>query len=338
VVAPASVASALAALDLGADAAMDRAIAKTLGFTADNGKDAMQALRTAAKELGAAPSGQGPLAFANAVFVDPAGGIDPAAISKLEDAGVVARTASLAEPAGIAAVNDWVSGQTAGLIPTILTDPIPDAALVALNALHFKDKWLAPFDKRLTSTQPFHLVGGKTSDVPMMRISAEVPLRQDDRFMGVALPYVTEGYSLVVVTTKTEPANVTDFASVADWLTGKDLDKGKVELSLPKFTAAATSRLLHHLDKRGLAEGRSPTAFSGLSAKPLDITDIVQKSLIKVDEEGTEAAAATAVTVTRALVTDVTSMVVDKPFIFALRDDKHGLILLAGYVGDPGNP
>jgi serine protease inhibitor len=338
VVAPASVASALAALDLGADAAMDRAIAKTLGFTADNGKDAMQALRTAAKELGAAPSDQGPLAFANAVFVDPAGGIDPAAISKLADAGVVARTASLAEPAGIAAVNDWVSGQTAGLIPTILTDPIPDAALVALNALHFKDKWLAPFDKRLTSTQPFHLVGGKTSDVPMMRISAEVPLRQDDRFIGVALPYVTEGYSLVVVTTKTEPANVTDFASVADWLTGKDLDKGKVELSLPKFTAAATSRLLHHLDKRGLAEGRSPTAFSGLSAKPLDITDIVQKSLIKVDEEGTEAAAATAVTVTRALVTDVTSMVVDKPFIFALRDDKHGLILLAGYVGDPGNP
>src|SRR5262249_14943676 len=114
--------------------------------------------------------------------------------------------------------------------------------------------------------------------------------------------------------------------------------KTKIELSLPKFNAASTARLLPHLDKLGLAEGRSPTAFNGLSAKPVAITDVIQKSLIKVDAEGTEAAAATAVTVTRALVTDVTSMVVDKPFIFALRDDKHGLILLAGYVGDPSNP
>jgi serine protease inhibitor len=338
VVSPGSVAAALAFLELGADEGMDRAIAKTLGFAVDGGKDAMQALRTAAKELAAAPAGQGPLAFGNAIFVDPAGGITDAAIAKLQDAGVVARTASLGEPAGIAAVNDWVSGQTAGLIPTILTDPIPNAALVALNALHFKDKWLSPFDKRLTSTQPFHLVGGKTNDVSMMRISTEVPIKQDDRFIAAALPYASDGYSLMIVTTKAEPADIADFTPVANWLAATDLNKGKLELSLPKFTATATARLLPHLDKLGLAEGHSPTAFRGLSAKPIDITDVIQKNLIKVDEEGTEAAAATAVTVTRALVTDVTSMVVDKPFIFALRDDKHGLILLAGYVGDPTNP
>src|SRR5579872_2891352 len=70
VVSPGSVAAALAFLDLGAGEGMDRAIAKTLGFAVDGGKDAMQALRTAAKELAAAPAGQGPLAFGNAIFVD----------------------------------------------------------------------------------------------------------------------------------------------------------------------------------------------------------------------------------------------------------------------------
>ena len=196
VVAPSSVASALAFLDLGSDAAMDRAIAKTLGFSSEGSKDAMQALRTAAKELAAAPAGQGPLAFGNAIFVDPAGDVDA---TKLRDAGVLVESASLGEPSGIAKVNAWVSTQTAGLIPTILSDPIPNAALVALNALHFKDKWQSPFDKRLTATQPFDLVGGKTNDVAMMRLSAEVPIRQDDRFIAAALPYVTDGYSLVVV-------------------------------------------------------------------------------------------------------------------------------------------
>lgn len=338
VVAPGSLASALAFLDLGADAAMDRAIVKTLGFAAADGQAAMQSLRAAAKELAGTPPGQGPLAFGNAIFVDPASGIEPAAIAKLEAAGVTAHTAALGEAAGIAAVNDWVSGQTAGLIPTILTDPIPDAALVALNALHFKDKWQVPFDARLTSSQPFHLVGGKTADASMMRLSADLSSRHDDRFVAVALPYQTEGYSLVLVTTKAEPAAVADFAPVTAWLTGKDFEKAKVELSLPKFSAAQTNRLLPHLDRLGLADGHSPTAFNGLSAKPLDITDVVQKIVLKVDEEGTEAAAGTAVTMSRALRVDTISMTVDKPFIFALRDDRHGLILLAGYVGDPTSP
>jgi serine protease inhibitor len=335
VIAPASLASALAFLDLGADAAMDRAIVKTLGFAPGDGQAAMQSLRAAAKDLAGTPSGQGPLAFGNAIFVDPAGGIEPAAIAKLEAAGVTARTAALGEAAGIAAVNDWVSGQTAGLIPTILSDPIPNAALVALNALHFKDKWYQPFPARLTSPQPFHLVGGKTADVAMMRLSADLASRQDDRFVAIALPYETEGYSLVVVTTKAEPAAVADFAPVAAWLTGKDFQKAAVELSLPKFGATATNRLLPHLDRLGLAEGYSPTAFNGLSAKPLPITDVVQKTVIKVDEEGTEAAAGTAVTMSRGMRVDTLGVVVDKPFIFALRDDKRGLILLAGYVGDP---
>lgn len=336
IVSPASLAAVFAFLDLGADAAMDQAIIKTLGFATQDGQAAMQSLRVTAKDLATAPPGEGPLAFANAIFVDPAGGIDEAALAELHAAGMEARTAELGETAGIAAVNDWVSEQTAGLIPEILTEPIPGASLVALNALYFKEKWLEAFDPKLTSDQPFRVVGGDTAVVPMMsRPAADLAFRQDDRFVAVALPYKTDGYSFVVVTTKEGPAAVEDFAPAASWLTGMDFHESQVELSLPKFQTSMTADLLVHLDRLGLAEGRSPTAFEGFSATPMDISEVVQKTIITVDEEGTEAATATAVTATRALSSDTIRMVVDKPFIFALRDDKRGLILLVGYFGVP---
>jgi serine protease inhibitor len=335
-VSPASLAMVFAFLDLGADAGMDRAIIKTLGFAPQDGPAAMQALRAAGKVLAAAPPAQGPLALANAIFVDPAGGVDEAALAKLQAAGMEARTAELCEPLGIAAVNDWVSRRTFGLIPEILTEPIPGASLVALNALHFKEKWLEAFDPNLTSDQPFHLVGGDIAKMPMMlRGAANLAFRQDDRFVAVALPYKAAGYSLVILTTKGGPAAVAEFAPVANWLTGIDFLESLVELSLPKFQTRMTADLLAHLDRLGLAEGRSPTAFKGFSAEPMDISDVVQKTVITVDEEGTEAAAATAVTATRALRSDTVKMVVDKPFIFALRDDRRGLILLVGYFGGP---
>lgn len=335
-VSPASLAAVFAFLDLGADAGMDRAIIKTLGFAAEDGQAAMQALRASAKDLATAPPGQGPLAFANAIFVDPAGGVDAAALARLQAAGVEARTAELGQPTGIAAVNDWVAEQTAGLIPEILTEPIPGASLVALNALHFKEKWLEAFDPKLTSAQPFHLVGGDAAQVQMMlRRVADLVFRQDEHFVAVELPYKTDGYSLVVVTTKGGPAAVVDFGPAASWLAGTDFQESQVELSLPKFQTGMTADLLAHLDALGLAEGRSPTAFKGFSAQPIDISDVLQKTVVTVDEEGTEAAGATAVTVTRALKSDVVKMVVDKPFVFALRDDRRGLILLVGYFGGP---
>ena len=168
-VSPGSLGAVLAFLDLGADARMHDALAKTLGLAAGPDRGELEALRGQAKALASVPPGQGPLAFANAVFVDPAGEIFPAAIDRLRDAGMAAEIEALNEPEGLAAINRWVSERTAGLIPTILDKPLDGAVLVALNALHFKDKWEDPFTAGQTSPQPFHLVGGGTKDVPMMR-------------------------------------------------------------------------------------------------------------------------------------------------------------------------
>jgi serpin B len=96
-----------------------------------------------------------------------------------------------------------------------------------------------------------------------------------------------------------------------------------------------TANLLPALNQLGLAKGYSPKAFRKLARTPIDIGEVIQKTVIKVDEEGTEAAAATAVKGRAMQPVDKVAMVVDRPFLFALRDTKHELILLAGYIGNP---
>jgi serpin B len=220
----------------------------------------------------------------------------------------------------------------------MLDKPLDGAVLVALNALHFKDKWEEPFTAGQTSPEPFHLPGGGTKDVPMMRRHPDgLAFREDDRFIAVALPYETPGFSLIVLTTRDKPAKLADFAPVAGWLSGRGFAEAQVFVAMPKFEAGMTAHLLPELDEMGLAEGDSPTAFQGFSAKPLVLSDVVQKTLIRVDETGTQAAAASAATMAAGArpAKDLVTVQVDKPFLFALRDEVHGMILLAGYVGDP---
>ena len=243
----------------------------------------------------------------------------------------------LSDPATLDRINGLVAKRTKGLIPTILDQPPTSAGLVAVNALHFKDRWRAPFDAKNTKTEKFQRVGGATVDVAMMR-SASRPMmfRQDDRFLAVDLPYATAGFSLVVLTTKDKPAGPTDFAEASAWLTGTGFSESQGEVSLPRFGFSQASDLLEVLDKLGLKPARSSkTAFSGLSPSPQAIAAIAQKAIIAVDEKGTEAAAATAVVTARGISTSNVQMLVDKPFLFALRQDTTGLVVILGYVGDP---
>ena len=111
-----------------------------------------------------------------------------------------------------------------------------------------------------------------------------------------------------------------------------------MQLSLPRFTIEDKNEMLDALDKLGLKEGRaSPMALAGLAINLAGISAITQKTYLRVDEEGSEAAAATAVSIERSAVVrrDLVEMKVDKPFMFALRDSETGLILMSGYVGRP---
>ena len=145
-------------------------------------------------------------------------------------------------------------------------------------------------------------------------------------------------FALVVLTNTARSLPWEDFAPVTGWLNGGGFSSQEVSLSLPRFTLQASEELLEPLKALGLKHGMdSVTAFENLTMLPQEISRIVQKTFMKVDEEGTEAAAATGVVMeTTALKRhEPERLVVDRPFLFALRDRESGLILMSGYIAKP---
>jgi serine protease inhibitor len=329
IVSPASLAGALGVIEFGADEQLRRNLHQVLGFT--EGSQFSIDFDSLRKATGR-PRHEGPLATANAIFFDKRVNPRPEALEALADAGVRASVEEFARPDTLAAINAWVSEQTNGKIPTIL-DKMPDeTGLVAVNALYFKDRWKQPFDQKETKPAPFHLVGGRKIEVQLMRASDQrFRFRQNNRFVAVELPYASEGYSLVVITTRDEPAVAKDFSAVGGWLTGEGFSSSPGEVALPKFNASSSFDLMPALKALGL---KPPNTLPGFSRDQLRLAKVQQRVELTIDEEGTEAAAATAVTATRSSESEFIKFSADKPFMLALRD-QSGLIVIAGYVAHP---
>jgi serpin B len=343
VVSPASLAAVLSLLDVGADAPMRAALYKTLGFDAEHPNAAaadLENLRALVSKLGKGVEDKDTiLKLANWIVFDPKSEPVDEALRRLRATGARVTQDDHSDPATIKAINDWVSEKTKGLIPSIIDQGPRMPGIVALDALYFKGTWLDQFSKSATHTEPFHLLGGTDFDVQMMaKLFSRVDFRQDGRFVAVDLPYKNSRFSLVVITTNDKPASANEFSSVANWLYGDGFAAGRVQLALPRFTIEDKNEMLEALDKLGLKEGRtSPMALGGLAINLAGISAITQKTYLRVDEEGSEAAAATAVSIERSSMPrgDLVEMKVDKPFMFALRDSETGLILMSGYVGRP---
>jgi serpin B len=340
-VSPASLASVLAFVDLGANGPMRSAIYRTLGFNPAARRQTDQdlaALRSRVSAISARSGTDSPLVLANLLAFDLSTKPRQLALLGLSGAGADVLVDNLGDAKMVGRINDWVRQKTRDLIPSIIEEAPEGMGLVAINALYFRDRWKTPFDPARTQSEPFQTVSGKPIDVKMMHsASANFNFRQDERFIATELAYANDGFKLVVVTTKAAPAQVGEFAPVVDWLSGRGFELKSGEIGLPKLSLSAAEELLRPLDALGLRPARQmPDALSGFSAMPLVITRIVQKLELHLGEEGTEAAAATAVVTMRSLgPQDHVRMIVNKPFMFALRDQKTGLILFTGYVGAP---
>jgi serpin B len=336
VVSPASLAGIMAALALGADDKMQAAIHRTLALEGSIGGVAADLESLRAQVRGAAMAGEQKNAIftiANMIVIDPKAGPNTPVVNTLRGSAAVT-VDDLAQPATVARINAWAAEQTKNFIPQVLDGPQREGGLVGVNALYFKGRWSAPFDARMTRMRPFHAVGGGTADVPLMARNGSYGYRQEGRFVAVDLPYRNERFGLAVVTTADKPATAAEFAPVAHWLAGDAFGFGSVELALPRFTMREGADLLKTLDALGLQAGHTPTAFAPLAQVPLTISKIAQQAYLKLDEEGTEAAATTTVIAGRTAMREKPVVVtVDKPFMFALRDRDSGLMLLSGYVG-----
>lgn len=340
IVSPASLAAILSFVDLGASRPMRAALHRTLGFrhvTRSQVDGDLKALRTMVSAL-IGRDKDGPLALANLLAFDRSTKPRQLALFALSGAGADVLVDDLSDAKIVERINAWVRRKTRDLIPSIIEEAPETLGLVAVNALYFKDKWQTPFDPALTRSEPFQLASGKPVDAQMMHSGLQkFSFRQDDRFIAAELPYATEDFKLIVVTTKSAAAPASDFAAVAGWLGGQDFAVKSGEIAMPKLHLTAAEELLRPLDALGLRAARQARdALAAFSPEPLVITRVVQKLELRLDEEGTEAAAVTAAMTTRSLASEQpVKMIVDKPFVFALRDQKTGLILFMGYVGNP---
>jgi serine protease inhibitor len=332
-ISPAGLASVFSVLSDGADAKMKNAIVKAMGFESSDAKLGLAALSAARQNATAAD----PAVFVSKdlIVFAPTAQPSPIFLAGLGALNVQYYVDDLSKMEAVKKIDGWVNDTTKGAIPEILGQPLEKADLVALNALHFKAKWATTFDPKATVETPFTSADKKSDKVMMMRLpEAQQSFRQEKDLIAVDLPFAGDRFSLIVVTSTKAPKTAKEFSEAATWLSGEGFGLHKGDISLPRFSLQASSSLLPTLEKAGLGDGlKSPTALAAFGAGA-KLTQVAQRAMIDVDEEGAEAAAATAVIVGRSLeIDDAYHMVVDKPFLFALRDRQSGLILVAGYVG-----
>jgi serpin B len=248
-------------------------------------------------------------------------------------------------------INGWVEGETQGRIRNLIPEGVisPDARLILVNAVYFLARWRDPFAKEATSAAPFFTSKSRQKDVPTMRQMATLRLAHRQGVKVLEIPYMGDRMSLLVALPDERDGLDAVEASLRParleaWV--KALAPERVAVSLPKFEvnpsgAVPLGELLKAMGM-GIAFDRQKADFTGIANPPdpsdrLSIGAVLHKAFVKVDEMGTEAAAATTVMMlgATAMRARPVEFKADHPFLFFLRDDVSGLILFMGRVAEP---
>ena len=244
-------------------------------------------------------------------------------------------------PSAAGTINNWVSAQTDGKIPTIVNNIPSNEVMYLINALYFKSSWKESFDPKQTEPAPFYLTNGTQVSAQFMSADNDMNTYADNHVTVVEMPYSNSKYSMVIIEPKTGTTLNSviaglDSAQWQTWMSG--LIANKQPINMPKFTFSYGINLNSALISLGMGVAFSDSAdFSLINNQyPLQISDVEHKAFVAVDESGTEAAAATSIGITySAVVASPPAIVINHPFIFAIRQMSSGLILFTGIVNNP---
>ena len=241
--------------------------------------------------------------------------------------------ASIQTLKSVSQVNSWCNAKTHGKIKKILNSLDGNIKMILLNAVYFKGLWSIPFEKSMTMKRPFYNLNDKSKEkkVDRMQIMDSFQYYEDREVQLIRLPYKKDSMSAVIILPN-ENKNINEFISELNdeklQSLLKRMGREKVRLQLPKFELEFSSMLNSVLKKLGMND-----AFNEIKAnlegigKNLYIGEVIQKTYLKVDESGTEAAAVTVVTVKEKGIKiekrpKIYSMIVERPFLFLLANDK----------------
>jgi serpin B len=232
-------------------------------------------------------------------------------------------------------INGWVSELTRQLIPELMPEGKITAAtlLVIVDAQYMKAAWDEPFDPDWTRDAPFHLADGSTVEVPMMGHHLSIPMASGDGWVAGELPYEGERLAMLVVV----PQDLAAFEAgldieLLDSIIGQ-LREVFVPISMPRFEVKQHTSLEPVLRELGIEDLFGPADLSGIADAGIWVGGVEHEAVIKVNEEGTEAAAATGVEIPGSM--PMVELNADRPFLFFVRDRQTGSILFMGRVADP---
>jgi serpin B len=242
-------------------------------------------------------------------------------------------------------INAWVEEQTQGKIRDLIPPGVLDqmTRLVLTNAISFKGVWTEPFRKEATQVAPFHVTASQQADVPLMYRKDDFRYWAGDGLKVLELPYGQGDLAMLVLLpdeigalSALEARLTAD--NLARWQSG--LRKQEVRVHLPRFTLTSQFQLAEVLKAMGMTRAFTPgeADLTGMSSEgELFVSAVIHKAFVDVNEEGTEAAAATGIAVgATAAIRQPTVFRADHPFVFLIRDNRTGSILFLGRLVNPG--
>lgn len=287
-------------------------------------------------------SGDTTVSVANSIWLDDSFTAKQGYIDAMKDMLLMqVSSLNLQAPDAINIINDWVNEKTNEMIPKIFEDnELKEAVFTLINTVYFNGEWTMPFDPELTNKSEFNGSKG-ASTVDMMFMKNDILGYEDETYKAIKLFYgEDERFAMNIILPEGDIdsfINSLTADSLNDMLNNFE-EKADAKIMIPKFTLEEKIKLNDVLSYLGM-----PTAFTSyadfrnISDSSLMIDQVLHKAKIKVDEEGTEAAAVTAITVKLTSVSlDSFTFTADKPFLFFIEDTQTDMILFTGKVSNLG--
>jgi len=341
-VSPASVAIALAMTYNGAGRKTKQAMAGALelhGMSLEEVNRANAALRAMLEN----PDPKVQLNIANSLWARKGIIFKPVFMKKNEDFyGAEVTTLDFDDPAAPSTINSWVSEKTKGKINKIIEDISSDAILFLINAIYFKGNWTVEFAKEKTEERPFYLLDGTQENHSMMSQSGNYRYYRGKNFQAISLPYGDNKRVSMYIFLPNEGFRLREFLESLNaenwknWMSQFQMMQGSIVL--PRFKLEYELNLNNALKSLGMAVAFDKSRANFENMCPIApgvnvfINEVKHKTFLEVDEEGTEAAGVTSVEMRITSIGQEFSMIVDRPFFCAIRDNETGTILFMGSI------
>ncbi len=286
------------------------------------------------------------LAIANSIWYNQSGYQPlPSFLTTVQDSYVATmQSLDFSNGSSVNTINKWVADNTNNRIPTITNELSADDMMYLINAIYFNGAWKARFPTSGTHNDAFHLEGGGTKMVPFMNNKLYAKFYADDQFSMVELPYGGgNSFNMFVMLPKQAQSILTFATQMNETLLANaigKMDSAEVEITLPKWEYSySIPDMRPELSMLGMGNAFKEGAdfsnmYNATQVKPY-ITNAAHKTYIKVNEEGTEAAAVTAVGMGTTSSTSSNYFKADHPFLYTIIEKQTGIILFTGIVNAP---